>query len=190
MRIGAHILEQFKSGQIDGFYAEVYPSLLLYAMRNLGDDYSFLGEDCVQDSIFEAYHRRDSFGTPEQFKAFLYKCVYNRTITIKRKNKSHDTYLAQKDISPYNLLHTILEQETLDLLHEAISRLPDDLNRVLELSYVQGLKNAEVAGIMRISESAVKKKKARMINMLREMLGKDAGIILTILLTAAHQGIR
>lgn len=193
MQIKAHILQDFKAGQIDEFYTEVYPSLLLYAARNLGDDFIFLGEDCVQDAIFEAYGRREKFHSPEQFKSFLYKCVYNNTVTIRRKNKSKDNYLAQPRNVSYNLQNAILEQETLDRLYEAIDRLPEDLAKVLELSFVQGLKNAEIAQRMNISESAVKKKKARMLGMLRETLGDDAVILLALLtqlaLTRAMTGL-
>ena len=185
MYIRTSILQDFKDGRIEGFYAEVYPSLLLYAMRNLGADYAFLGEDCVQDSVFEAYHKREDFSTPEQFKSFLYKCVYNKIVSIRRKNRSRDNYLAQKDNSPYNLLHAILEQETLDLLHEAIDRLPPDLSLILELSYVKNMKNAEVASVLSISESAVKKKKARMLNLLRGMLGDEGNRILSLLVLIA-----
>ncbi len=184
MQIKMHILQEFKAGQIDRFYNEVYPSLLLYALRNLSDDDAFLGEDCVQDAIFEAYRRREKFNSPAQFKSFLYKCVYSKIVTIQRKNQSFNNYREQSDDLSYDMQRTILEQETLDLLYEAIDSLPDDLRQVLELSFGEGLKNAEVAAHMKISESAVKKKKIRMLSMLRDILGDEATMQLVLLMLA------
>ncbi|MCM1313313.1 MAG: RNA polymerase sigma factor [Bacteroides sp.] len=182
MQIKAHILQEFKAGQIDRFYHEVYPSLLTYALHNLSEDDAFLGEDCVQDAIFEAYCRRDKFDSPAQFKSFLYKCVYSKIVTLHRKNQSYNNYREQSDDLSYDMLHAILEQETLDLLYAAIDSLPDDLRQVLELSFGEGLKNAEVAARMNISESAVKKKKIRMLAMLRNILGDEATMQLVLLI--------
>ncbi len=180
-----HILQEFKAGRIDGFYNEVYPSLLLYALRNLGEDDAFLGEDCVQDAIFEAYRRRDKFDSPAQFKSFLYKCVYSKVVTLQRKNQSFNNYREQTNGGHYDMQRAILEQETLDLLYEAVERLPDDLRQVLELSFGEGLKNAEVVARMKISESAVKKKKIRMLAILRNILGDEANMQLFLLMFAA-----
>lgn len=170
------ILVRFKAGDIDSFYTELYPSLLTYASRFLGVNYSFLAEDCVQDAVFAAYGQRQEFLTSGQFKAFLYSCVRNNAVTILRKNQSHDNYMSQRHEEDYNLDNAIIEQETLDLLFAAIEGLPDDLRRIFELSYEKGLKNAEVAELLGVSESMVKKRKMKMIARLREALGGEAAL--------------
>lgn len=174
MQITSGILTGFQSGNIDDFYAEVYPSLLTYAIRILDSDYSFMAEDCVQDAIFKAYGQRMTFITPAQFKSFLYSCVHNNAVTMLRKNRSRNNYLMQNNDSGYDMGNAIIEQETLDLLYEAISELPDDMRCIFELSFEQGLKNIEVARVLGISESAVKKRKMRMISILRSKIKDDA----------------
>lgn len=67
-----------------------------------------------------------------------------------------------------------IEQETLELLLDAIRRLPERYQRIFELSFEQGLKNAEIAVILGVSESAVKKQKHALITYLRNDLMKHA----------------
>lgn len=182
MQITSVILDEFKNGNIDGFYAEVYPSLLSYAMRLLEADLVFMAEDCVQDAVFSAYGRRASFTSPVRFKSFLYSCVHNNAVTIMRKSRSRDNYVMQNDAGNYDMSHAIIEQETLDLLYDAIESLPGDMRSVFELSFEQGLKNIEVADALGISESMVKKRKMRMISLLRQKVIGDAAMRLILLL--------
>lgn len=184
MVIADMTLRSFQDGKIEVFYAEVYPSLLTYAARFLGDEYSFLAEDCVQDAVFQAYGQRMDFSTATHFKSYLYTCVHNNAMSILRKNKSHDNYLQlrnDKQETKYDLESAIIEQETLDMLYDAIDKLPEDMQRMFELSFEQGLKNAEAAEILGISESAVKKRKMKMIRMLREMFKNDKAMQLLLM---------
>ena len=48
-----HFYRDFINGRMKSFYDEFYPSLLLYASRFLGEDYSFLSEDIVQDAVYK-----------------------------------------------------------------------------------------------------------------------------------------
>ena len=63
----------------------------------------------------------------------------------------------------------------LDLLFDAIRSLPERYRRLFDLSFEQGLKNAEVAALLNISESAVKKQKAALIKQLRDELVRRTG---------------
>ena len=55
MKTLEEILADFKKGKLESFYQQVYGKLLLYASRQLGQHYSFLAEDCVQDAVCKAY---------------------------------------------------------------------------------------------------------------------------------------
>ena len=139
------LLSEFKSGNIGTFYNELYAKLLVYASRHLGPDYAFLAEDCVQDAVYKAYEQRGSFN-----------------------------YLSQQD-DRTEFLNSIIEQETLNLLYDSIERLPEKYRRIFELHFQQGLKNAEIAQLLGITESAVKKQKACMLDLLRKDLQKRTG---------------
>lgn len=184
MIIADTTLRSFQDGKIEPFYNEVYPSLLTYAARILGNEYAFLAEDCVQDAVFNAYGHREDFVSGMQFKAFLYTCVHNNAVSVIRKNKSHDNYMQlrnDRNDTKYDMESAMIEQETLDLLYDAIERLPKEMQQIFELSFEQGLKNAEAAEVLGISESMVKKRKAKMISILRDTFKSNITIQLILL---------
>lgn len=180
MDISTKILTDFKEGRIQGFYNDVYPSLLTYAARCLGSDYGFMAEDCVQESVYKAFCKSADFGTPFQLKSYLYVCVHNYAMSILRKHNSRARYLSERNDTIDDISGSIIYQETLDLLYSALKSLPADLYKVFEMSYEQGMKNAEVAERMGLSESSIKKKKMQLIRLLREQFAKDERMLLLL----------
>ena len=173
MVITEDIFAEFKTGRLESFYQKLYGGLLLYASRQLEPNFSFLAEDCVQDAIYKVYEMRDTFHSAATFKAYLYSCVHNRAISILRRQVAQENYLASHEEEEYQ--SSLMEQEVLDLLFDAIRSLPERYRRLFDLSFEQGLKNAEVAALLNISESAVKKQKAALIKQLRDELVRRTG---------------
>ena len=68
-------------------------------------------------------------------------------------------------------------QETLDRLYLAIDQLPDQLRRIFELSFEEGLRHKEIAAILQLSPHTVKKQKAKLIQLLREHFKDDATML-------------
>ena len=67
----------------------------------------------------------------------------------------------------------LIERETMRRLFVAVDSLPEPYRRIFDLSFEEGLKNREIAAMLGISESAVKKRKARMLNLLRSAIGQS-----------------
>lgn len=162
------ILTDFINGNIDVFYKRLYSPLLAYAARFLGNDYSFLAEDCVQDAIVMSYEKRASFNFPWQLKSYVYTCVHNNCINLLRKTKRENLYAAQQEDIEDEISAGMIEQETIDLLHSAIDELPEQYRQIFELNYEQGLKMKEVADALNITFEALKKRKLKMFAILRE----------------------
>lgn len=165
------ILIDFKAGKIDGLYKSMYSNLILYASRQLGYELGFMAEDCVQEAIYKTYQSRDMLRSPFAFKSYLYSCIHNQTVSILRKQSAQENYLSSSE-EEEDFQNSYIEQETLDLLFRAIDNLPLKYKMLFDLSFEQGLKNAEVAKILSVSESAVKKQKAFLIQRLRDELKK------------------
>ena len=87
------VYDDFKNGQIDTLYAELYAPLMNYAARFLTNDYSMMAEDCVQEAIIKAYQTRTTFKSPYQLKAFLFTCIRNNCISVLRKVGSRQNYV-------------------------------------------------------------------------------------------------
>lgn len=170
MKIDECVFARFKEGDVNSFYEKMYAGLLTYTARLLGEDFAFLAEDCVQDAVYKAYLQRDSFTSPLQWRVFLYTCVRNGAISILRKGQARQNYLMQAGYTEEDLSLDLIEQETLDILYNAIEALPEKYRTIFNLSFEQGLKNAEVAKRLQIAESTLKKQKARLIELLRDQL--------------------
>ena len=168
MHIGDDIYADFIQGRLDSLYHENYSSMKAFAAHCLTDHYALMAEDCAQDSVLKAYRNRTVFRSASQLKSFLYACIHNECIDILRKAKSHVNYLYHQDLLTEDMAANIAEQETLDLLYEAIEELPEKYRQVFELSYEQALSNAEIARMLGLSISGVSKRKERMVGMLRE----------------------
>lgn len=167
------LYSDFKSGRLDLMYSDFYPALIAYAVRFLGPKYAYLAEDCVQESIFKTYLVKDRIADEPSLKAYIYTSVRNRAIGILRKDSSHNNYLKQFDLSEKDILASLIERETMRRLFIAIDSLPEQLRRIFDMSFEEGLKNREIAAMLGISESAVKKRKARMLSLLRDAIGPD-----------------
>jgi RNA polymerase sigma-70 factor (ECF subfamily) len=163
------IIASFRQGRLELFYKKVYPSILLFAGKFLDDRTGFLAEDCVQDAVFDAWKRRGSFPSLAALKAFLYTSIRNDAVSISRKEQARQRYLSLQDEEVvFNT--AVIDQETLALLHAAINALPPREREVLQMNFIEGLKVAEVAGKLSLSESSVKKYKANALRILREKL--------------------
>lgn len=164
------LYKDFYSGTMEAVYDNIYPALMLYATKILGYDYSFLAEDCVQDSIYKTYLNRIQITSASQLKSYLYTSVRNKAISILRKGSSKKNFLKAAHISQDDITIEFIEQETLRMLFTAIDKLPESYRDIVSMSFEEGLKNAEIAVRLGISESAVKKRKAKMLKNLRHSM--------------------
>lgn len=169
------IYRAFIAGDIALFYEKLYPGLLIYASRQLGENLAYFAEDCVQDAVIKSYKIRNTFTNSAVWYSFILKCIYNSAIDALRKNQSRSIYIesATKDARSHDIDVEMLEQETLDRLQAAVEALPPRYREILRLSFAEGLKNSEIAARLGVAEITVKKHKARILMMLRETLGNN-----------------
>lgn len=162
----------FCSGRMNRLYGEFYPALIAYARRFLGTEHAWLAEDCVQESIFQTYLMKEKIPDEPSLKAYLYTAVRNRAVSILRKGQSRNNFLKTLELPEHDILNGMIEQETMRRLFVAVDALPEISRQVFDLSFEEGLKNREIALRLGISESAVKKRKAKMIDILRKFQKK------------------
>ena len=176
--------EQFLQGEIDLFYKEVYPTLLVFTRRLLPSTLVYLAEDCVQDSIFKLYRQRSEMSSPERAKSFLYVCIHNAVVSYIRKDNSRQHFISQdNDSFEDDFSVELIRQETIDELMGAVDRLPDDMRQLCMMIFREGLKTSEIAQQLNMTESGVKKKKRRLLDLLRKSLSPEALFFASIILS-------
>lgn len=174
MQLKPSVIADFKAGRLDTFYAEAYADLLTFAARQLGESHALMAEDVVQEVIFQSYQRRAGISDSAQWKAFLFRSIHNAAVSIRRKHASEQRYLNQHREDAEDLEHSIVEQETLECLFDAIDALPERYRRIFDLSFEKGLRNTEVAELLNVSTRAVTKQKARMIELVKKHMRKQS----------------
>ena len=174
------ILTDFQRGKLKSFYRDVYPGLILYALKYLGEENEFLAEDCVQNAVFNAWKRRLQFESVESLKSFLYISIKNEIVSLHRKAKASERYLSQLEEDVF-FQNSVIDQETQLLLYYAIRSLPERERQIFELSFIEGLKITDIAEQLNVSESTVKKTKAKALDILREKLPRELFLFFFVL---------
>ena len=103
------------------------------------------------------------------YPGLLLYAVKNEIISLYRKGKAQERYSSQLENEAF-FANTVIDQETQLLLFNAIHSLPDRERQIFELSFIEGLKNIEIAEQLGVSDSTVKKAKAKALEILREKL--------------------
>jgi len=170
------------------FYAVIYPRLLSYASRILGPTLAYMAEDCVQEAVMNTYMRRDELTDVNMWRGWLLTAVRNNALMMLRKEDLGRRYaeygmLSADEAEDVSL--AMIEQDVYVRLFAAVRQLPEKYRSIFDLSFEQGLKNGDVAALLNVAEITVKKRKAKLIDLLRERLGGNIDEYYVLLIVAA-----
>lgn len=107
-------------------------------------------EDAVAETIVKYITKSPPFKDEQHRKAWLLRVAANTCNDICRKRK-RVSFVPLDDVSD-----TVQDDGT--EIFEALSALPPKYRAVVHLFYVSGYKTAEIAEILKISQSAVRKR--------------------------------
>ena len=142
-----HILNRY-SGQVFNLIAHIVPCK---------ED----AEELTQDVFIKVFRLLSSFKEESSFSTWIYRIATNTALSAARKRK-HDTL--HLDDAAYSNIHDEIIDEALDndseeqlqRLSEVIDRLNAEERALITLYYMNEIPIAEVATIMRLTESNVK----------------------------------
>lgn len=121
-----------------------------------------LAEDAVAETVYKAYAARHRLRQREKLKSWLFQILVNECRTIQRKRK-HEVSLAELPERP-------VQPETSLGLWELVRRLPEGQQSVIVLYYYEGYTTREIAGLLRLKESAVRTRMHRGRETLRQWM--------------------
>ena len=142
-------------------YGNMLYRIAFVMMKNVFD-----AEDVVQDILIKYMEQRErgkSFETEEHRKAWLIRVDSNLCKNRLRFYKNHPK-ISVEQLSRY------YEKEEDTLLMDSLLLLPFKYREVLLLHYVEGYQGREIAGMLGLSESAVRKRLERGREKLRGLL--------------------
>lgn len=121
-------------------------------------------EDALQDTLIKYMEHKTEFQGREHIKAWLLRVYINICKNKLRFYQRHPSI-------PLEQLGMIYQDKEDNILMEALMELPANYKAVFLLYYVEGYKIREIAGILKVSEAAVKKRLERGREKLNELLG-------------------
>jgi len=174
--------------QFDQIFRKYYKRLCHYAYKFVDD--SQIAEDIVQDVFWQVWEKQQIFEIEVVLQSYLFRAVYNRCINHinhrKMVNKHHELIseqFRQFEIDYYRSTDeggiSLFELEA--KIEDAISSLPPQCRNVFEMSRKQGLKNAEIATELQISQKVVEKHITKALSILRNKLKNFLTLILTFI---------
>lgn len=169
--------------QIELLLREHYASLCAMSAGLIGE--LSAAEDIVQETIIRFWEKRNQWKDIQSPEDYLFIMVRNNSLSYLRKLQRLNKRIEQlppAETTEQSFLYQIMEQELNALLLKAINRLSPQRAQVME-HVLSGYDNQEIASLLGISIHTVKSLKYASIRQLREILGREELLLLTIILS-------
>lgn len=149
----------------DGYFAP----LCVFARQYVGN---FNDEDVVSTVFSNMYQKKLKFNTQEEFVFYIYKSVKNKCLdTLKSDSRMQDRNQAYfNELEHENLFNQIVENEIMAETYREIQLLPTYSRRIIEMSYLEGLSNQEIADELQLSLQTIKNYKRSAVISLKTVL--------------------
>lgn len=169
-------IQAFQQGDPRAFnfiFACYYPSLCFFANRLTAGKCVY--EDITQESFIRLWQKHDAFSCEDSIKAFLYIITRNACLNFikhwqrQQKNMEHWAAFRWKEEDD-SILNKLTRTDVSNEVQAAVKALPPECSRIIWLSYLEGLKNQEIAQRLRISVHTVRNQKSRGLSLLKKKL--------------------
>ena len=169
-----HLQQRLRAGD-EGAFDTVFRTHYAHLVRmaeSVVREHS-LAEEIAQEVMLELWRRRESLQVEQSFRAYLIRSTRNRALNHVR----HQQIVARE--AAISALETrsspsgedeVLGAELEIAIRDAIEGLPEKAREVFRLSREQGLKYAEIAGVLDVSVKTVEKRMGQALAELRQRL--------------------
>ena len=133
-----------------------------------------IAEDIAQDSFIKAYTNLSTLRNPSQFAGWLNKIIHRECINYHR-NLQNQALVSPQLSGQLNSLYVPksnpgLSRQQVDLVHQAIRKLPEHMQNVIIMRFVGGLPLKEIAQQIEIKYGTVRVWLHRAYQLLKEDL--------------------
>lgn len=157
--------------QFERIYAENYSRLYFFALNIIGDREA--SKDILNDvfaAVWKGFERIDK----TTINTYLTSSVRNRAVDYLRHNIQRAKY-DEEYVHNASIYYSEYSEDKERIVAKMMAQLRPPTDKILELCYLQQKKYSEVAELLGISKSSVKKHIMKALRTLRELYGsKDA----------------
>ncbi|MDR2951286.1 MAG: RNA polymerase sigma-70 factor [Prevotella sp.] len=156
-------------------YLQYAPMLLRFAEKFVS---SFFAEDIVHDVFLKLWDKQIFLLPDNEIKNILYAAVRNACIDhirrIKLEQKLSDQRTLQLKLDELDFLETsenlFMRKDMMEYIMKVVNELPEKKREIFRLSYIEGLKAAEIAEQLNLSVRTVENQLYRTLLILRKKL--------------------
>ena len=128
-------------------------------------------EDITSDIFVKIYSKLDTYDESKaSLSTWIYSMTSNTVIDFYRTNHVHSEIPEDLSDEGSTIEDEILNNESLELLADALSKLPQELMDIIVLRYYKGLTLQDIAVKMNLSYGVAKLRHREALGKLREML--------------------
>ncbi len=164
-------------------YDMLYRKLFLFAKSLIGDTEE--ARDIVTEAFIKLWGRKKPFSNMVHLQVYFYTVIKNACIDhlrrYKLKNKIEHQLIQSGTIQENFIEKRFQEAELVQMLYERINQLPERMQQVFKLTYLDGYSRTEVAQMLSLSENTIRNTNAAAMKALRLTLGVEQSMILIFL---------
>ena len=125
--------------------------------------------DMVDEAIYKGFLKKRSLRQEEFFETWMIRILMNTCATQYKRSSRHQSF---EEYTQDRHIGSVLDAQKMELM-DAVSHLPNDLQRVVSLKYFGGYTTVEIADMLKIPQGTVSSRLRRAIEQLREELGGE-----------------
>lgn len=164
-------------------YVAHFGALHGYAFTFLHDD--VLAEEAVQNVFLRIWKRRESLGSLQPLKPYLYRAVRNESLNILKHRKVERTYAEQ--LAPHlsavghDASEPLLGLELKQRIAAALEALPEQCGRIFRMSRFEELRYQDIADVLGISVKTVENQMGKALKIMRTKLAEYLPLLPVVL---------
>ncbi|OQP42841.1 hypothetical protein A4H97_11835 [Niastella yeongjuensis] len=177
------IMQKFLAKDSDAFnevYNKLYRKLFLFANSLIANTEE--ARDIVTESFIKLWSQNNHFSNMSHLQVYFYTVIKNACIDYLRRDKlkakMENRLVKEEHISENIIEKKYQEAELVQILYERINQLPDRMQQVFKLTYLDGFSRTEVAQMLNLSENTIRNTNAAAMKTLRLTLGVEQVMIL------------
>jgi RNA polymerase sigma-70 factor (ECF subfamily) len=156
----------------DRYAPRVFQFSLSY-LKNKSD-----AEELVQDVFLKIWENRESLDQSKNFKSFIFKIAVNAIYDFIRhkniENAFSDFTKNNSEIGTNETWHSVIFEDMQQNLQKLVVQLPEQQQKIFQLSKIEGLSNDEIATRLNISKRTVENHIYRAVSFLKEHFKNDS----------------
>jgi len=175
--------QQSSAPELKTLFARYYGRLLYFAWQYVHDKET--ARDLVQDAFITYWHKANEVSVEEtQIRNYLYVNVRNACLKhirhVEVAGKYQDT-LKPEPAEEAQGADRIIRAEVIGEIYRVIDSLPEPYRRISRMSYIEGLKNQEIADQTGVPLNTVKSQKQKALQLIRLKVHPETYVALLLM---------